>query len=206
FTCLAKAFDKQKPEQGDVQNDIKKCEFFRTRSIDNNYYLASGHFMGSSVTTKFRYFPASVCLLAILGLASFIVPVNFAEAANNEPIQGKHVTLKGEIIDSWCQVSGIMGPALGTAHHQCAIWCAVGGIPTGMMGDDGQVYIILKSDASGQNVTHPGILEIQTDHVTVDAQMFEKDGNKYVLIDAVIANDGIKNITHPEYGILPFGE
>ena len=48
------------------------------------------------------------------------------------PSQGantaRRVKLTGEVIDSWCQTTGIMY-ALGTAHHQCAIWCAVGGIP-----------------------------------------------------------------------------
>ena len=165
-----------------------------------------GQYMRTEFKIIYRTFRISVGLLVMLWLVGFCLPIPIAEAANNDPSPSKHVTLRGEIIDSWCQVSGIMGPALGTAHHQCAIWCAVGGIPTGMMGDDGQVYIILKSDASGQNVTHPGILEIQSNHVSVDAQMFEKDGNKYVLIDAVIANEGVKNITHPEYGILPFGE
>ena len=162
--------------------------------------------MRISFKTNHRSFRTRIGLLIMMWLAGFILTAPIAVAANNDPPIGQHVTLRGEIIDSWCQVSGIMGPALGTAHHQCAIWCAVGGIPTGMMGDDGQVYIILKSDASGQNVSHPGILDIQSDHVSVDAQMFEKDGNKYVLIDAVIANEGVKNITHPEYGILPFGE
>lgn len=128
------------------------------------------------------------------------------DAAAPKAASPRHVTIKGEMIDSWCQVSGIMGPALGTAHHQCAIWCATGGIPTGLMGDDGQVYIILKSDAGGQNVATPGLLDIQTDQVTVDGMMIEKDGVKYVFIDAVIANDGITNITHPDLGILPFGE
>ena len=118
----------------------------------------------------------------------------------------QRILIKGEIIDSWCQISGIMGPALGTAHHQCAIWCAVGGIPSGIMGDDGTVYIILKSDAGGQNVANPGLLDIQSNHVTAQADMIEKDGVKYLFIDAVIANDGTTKITHPALGILPFGE
>ena len=133
-----------------------------------------GHSMRIEFKLIHRTFPSRVGLLVIMWLAGFCLPVPSAIAANNDPSPSKHVTLKGEIIDSWCQVSGIMGPALGTAHRQCAIWCAVGGIPTGIMGDHGQVYIILNSDASGQNVTHPGILDIQSDHVTVDAQMFMK--------------------------------
>ena len=33
----------------------------------------------------------------------------------------ERVKLTGEIIDSWCQISGTMGAGTGTAHHQCAI-------------------------------------------------------------------------------------
>ena len=38
------------------------------------------------------------------------------------------VTVTGEVIDSWCYLTELMYP-LGSAHHQCAIWCAAGGIP-----------------------------------------------------------------------------
>ena len=55
----------------------------------------------------------SACVLA-LTLA--------APAAADAPTR---IRVTGEIIDSWCQVSKIMGTGIGTAHHQCAIWCAV---------------------------------------------------------------------------------
>jgi hypothetical protein len=34
--------------------------------------------------------------------------------------------------------------ATGSAHHQCAIWCARGGVPVGILGEDEQVYIVLR--------------------------------------------------------------
>src|SRR3546814_1331086 len=50
--------------------------------------------------------------------------------------------LTGEVIDPWCYLSEIMY-AEGTAHHQCAIWCAAGGIPVALLTEDGQVYFIV---------------------------------------------------------------
>ncbi len=47
----------------------------------------------------------------------------------------ERVRVTGEIIDSWCYLTEIMYP-LGSAHHQCAIWCAAGGIPVGIV-DEG---------------------------------------------------------------------
>ncbi|PPR23120.1 MAG: hypothetical protein CFH38_01060 [Alphaproteobacteria bacterium MarineAlpha10_Bin1] len=43
--------------------------------------------------------------------------------------QPERVTVTGEVIDPWCYLSEIMW-ATGSAHHQCAIWCARGGTPS----------------------------------------------------------------------------
>ena len=56
---------------------------------------------------------------------------------------GERVKVTGEVIDTWCYITEIMFPE-GSAHHQCAVWCAAGGIPVGILGDDGTVYMVLK--------------------------------------------------------------
>jgi len=117
----------------------------------------------------------------------------------------KRVTLSGEVIDSWCQTTGIMF-ALGTAHHQCAIWCAVGGIPVGLRTGDGSLYTILRVEADQRNVANPRLLKIQSHQISVSADLIERDGNRYLLIDQVLDDHGIVNRTHGEYGIQPFGE
>ena len=43
--------------------------------------------------------------------------------------EGERIQVKGEIIDTWCYFSGVMGApesVVGSAHHTCAIWCAAG--------------------------------------------------------------------------------
>lgn len=117
----------------------------------------------------------------------------------------QRVKITGEVIDTWCYISEIMY-AEGTAHHQCAVWCAAGGIPVGVLGDDGQVYMVLKVGDDTTSVANPSILEIQTHRVTVDGDLYERDGIKYLLIDQVVNDAGVVNLTHDEYGIQPFGE
>ncbi len=121
------------------------------------------------------------------------------------PAAAERVTITGEVIDSWCYLTEIMYP-LGTAHHQCAIWCAAGGIPVGILDDDGQVYIVLKIGDDTDNVANPSVLDIQSHRVTVEGDSFERDGITYLTIDRVIDDEGIVNLTADQYGIQPFGE
>ena len=117
----------------------------------------------------------------------------------------KQVTVKGEIVDTWCYVTEIMW-ALGTAHHQCALWCAVGGIPVSIRDADDNVYVVLKIEGDDTNVANPRILRMQTHEVTVNGDLYERDGVKYLLVTQVADEHGIVNLTHDDYGIVPFGE
>ena len=132
----------------------------------------------------------------------------FAVAALSTATQAaapQRVQITGEIIDSWCYLTEIMYPE-GSAHHLCAIWCAAGGIPVGIKGDDGKVYTVLKLGADSTSVANPGILEIQSHKVTVDAELYERDGINYLTISQIVSDQGIVNLTHDENGIQPFGE
>jgi len=113
--------------------------------------------------------------------------------------------LTGEVIDTWCYLSEIMY-AEGTAHHQCAIWCAAGGVPIGLLAEDGQVYFIVGFEGRSTTLADPRLLEIQTHRITVDGSVYERDGLKYLTVSEVLKDEGIVNLTHEEYGIQPFGE
>ena len=119
--------------------------------------------------------------------------------------EARRVTVTGEIIDTWCYVTEIMY-ALGTAHHQCAVWCALGGIPVSIRGDDGNLYVILKVEDDDRSVANPGIVRIQTHKVTAEGDLYERDGVRYLIVTQVADDQGIVNLTHDEYGIQPFGE
>ena len=117
----------------------------------------------------------------------------------------KRVTVTGELIDTWCYITEIMY-AEGTAHHQCAVWCAVGGIPVSILGDDGNVYMVLKVEGDDRTVANPRIINIQTHQVTVDGDLYERDGVRYLVVTEVADDQGIVKLTHEEYGIQPFGK
>jgi hypothetical protein len=96
--------------------------------------------------------------------------------------------------------------AHGTAHHQCAVWCAVGGIPVSLKAEDGGFYMVLKIEGDAVNVANPKLVTIQGHRVTVDGELHARDGVNYLLVDQVATDEGIVNLTHAEYGIVPFGE
>ena len=117
----------------------------------------------------------------------------------------ERVKVTGEIIDTWCYVTEIMY-ALGTAHHKCAIWCAAGGIPVGIKGKDDKVYMVLKVEGDDVSVANPKVLTIQTHEVTVDGDLYVRDGVNYLIVNQVADDKGVVNLTHEDYGIQPFGE
>lgn len=121
--------------------------------------------------------------------------------------EGKQMTLKGELIDTWCYISQVMGPqkvVVGTAHHVCAVWCAAGGIPVGLLNhESGELYMILSVDGDGAGVGNEKLLAIQTHEVSVVGTVYRLDGHNYLTIDEIVEDHGIVNLTHENFGIIP---
>ncbi len=136
-------------------------------------------------------------LLALLGWLAVAPAPASAQA-------GQRVTVTGEISDTWCLVSGLMF-AKGTAHHQCAVWCALGGIPVSIRDAQGKLYLILRIGDDDRSVANPRIARMATHEVTVDGEVLERDGVTYLLVDAIADDKGVITMTHEEYGIQPFG-
>lgn len=129
----------------------------------------------------------------------------FAVAAPASAQQsGQRITITGEISDSWCTISGLMF-AKGTAHHQCAVWCALGGIPVAIRDSGGNLYLILKIGDDEESAGNPRVARMATHEVTVDGELLERDGVKYLLVDRIADDKGVITMTHEEHGIQPFG-
>ena len=127
-----------------------------------------------------------------------------AAASSAAGAAGRRVQVQGEIVDTFCSVTGIMFSA-GTAHHQCATWCAAGGIPVSIKDKAGAYYMVLKIEEDDVSVANPRLLTIQTHEVTVDGELIERDGVKYLLVSKVADDKGVVNLTHEQNGITPFG-
>ena len=117
----------------------------------------------------------------------------------------KRVSVTGEIVDTWCSVTMIMF-AEGSGHYQCAVWCAAGGIPVSVKDEDENHYVVLKVEGEDTNVAAPSILRIQAHQVTVEGDLIERDGVKYLLVTQVANDDGIVNLSHEDVGIQQFGK
>lgn len=136
-----------------------------------------------------------------LGLGLVLQPWKDTQASATS----KRITVTGEIMDTWCYVSGVMGSpeaTLGSAHHACAIWCAAGGIPVGLRTEDGEVYMVLQLEGEGTADGDPTFLDLQSEVVTADGVVHERDGLKYLVVEKILSNDGIAP-THEDYGITP---
>ncbi len=141
-------------------------------------------------------------IASLLGGAALLLS---AVVGANAAATPERISVTGELIDTWCHVTEIMY-ALGTAHHKCAIWCAVGGIPVSVLGEDGTLYMVLKIEGDDRSVANDRIIRIQTHQVTVEGDLYVRDGVNYLVVNQVADDHGIVNLTHEDYGIQPFGE
>ena len=120
--------------------------------------------------------------------------------------EGERITVKGELIDTWCYFSGVMGgpdAVVGSAHHTCAMWCSAGGVPVGLLAEDGQVYMVLKIAGSDSANGGDTLLTLASDTITADGIVYRQDGLNYIVVEKVVSNEGITRLNHEEYGPVP---
>lgn len=120
--------------------------------------------------------------------------------------EGTRVQIKGEIIDTWCYYSGVMGSpdaVTGSAHHTCALWCSAGGIPVGVLAEDGTVYMVLKIAGDTNSASGDTQLSLAAHTVTADGMAYERDGINYLVVANVVSDLGITNQNHDDYGPVP---
>lgn len=120
--------------------------------------------------------------------------------------EGQKVTVTGEVIDTWCYFSGVMGwydTVVGTAHHTCAMWCAAGGIPVGILADDGTVYMVMKWEGDPNIADGTALLDVQSNRVTAEGVLHDVDDIKYLMVEEVVSNEGITVVNHEDFGVVP---
>lgn len=146
-------------------------------------------------------FSLAAVAVFVIGLGVVLQPWKHGQAAASS----ERIRVTGEIMDTWCYVSGVMGAAeatLGSAHHTCAIWCAAGGIPVGLLAEDGEVYMVLQLEGEGTADGSPTFLDLQSEVVTAEGDVYLRDGLKYLVVENILTNEGI-NPTHEDYGLTP---
>ena len=144
--------------------------------------------------------------LMIAGIAAASLALTAAIPLRAATGDTRQVKITGEVIDTWCYYSGVMGgpdAVVGSAHHTCALWCAAGGIPVGVLGEDGTVYMVLKLEGKAPLTDKNSLLEIQSDRVTANGMHYVRDGVNYIVVEQVVANEGITNKSHEDFGAVP---
>ncbi len=144
-------------------------------------------------------------ILRSLFAATFVAATTLSSTAI-AVTEAKVVEVKGEMIDTWCYFSGVMGDTdatRGTSHHTCALWCAAGGIPVGLRTDDGEVYMVLKFEGEDALEETDTMMEIQSDIITARGKHYLRDGVNYIVVEKVVANDGITYMSHEDYDFVP---
>lgn len=140
---------------------------------------------------------------AIAGLLA-VMPLAFASSATAQ--QGERVQITGEIMDTWCYFSGVMGgpdAVVGTAHHTCALWCSAGGIPVGLLAEDGTVYMVLKIEDDDQSASGDTQLRLASHTVTADGMLYQRDGLNYLVVEEVVSDMDIVTLNAEDYGTVP---
>lgn len=120
--------------------------------------------------------------------------------------EGERIQVKGEMIDTWCYYSGVMGgpdAVTGSAHHTCALWCSAGGIPVGLLAEDGTVYMVLKIEGDANSASGNTQLRLASHEITADGMLYHRDGLNYLVVEKVVTDHGITNLNHEDYGPIP---
>lgn len=133
-----------------------------------------------------------------------MLSVGFAAGASAQ--EGERIIVEGEIIDTWCYYSGVMGgpdAVVGSAHHTCALWCSAGGIPVGLLTPEGEVYMVLKLPGTDQLAGGDTALNLASHTVTAEGLAYERDGLRYILVETVVSDQDITNLNHEDYGVVP---
>jgi hypothetical protein len=85
----------------------------------------------------------------------------------------------------------------------CALWCAAGGIPVGLLTDDGTVYMVIKWQGSADIADGQTLLSVASHRLTADGIHYQRDGINYLLVEEVVEDQGIVNLNHEDYGAIP---
>ena len=143
--------------------------------------------------------------LAAAGMAAGAIALSaVATAPASAASESQRVTVTGEVIDSWCYLSEIMW-AEGSAHHRCAVWCARGGVPVGILGEDEEVYILLMMENDSNVIGNKAVFRIQTKEVVVTGDLYERDSVKYLAVNEIVEDHGIVNYSHEDFDVQPGG-
>lgn len=112
-------------------------------------------------------------VIAMFAAAAFLVSLALPAAAAD-------MTVKGEVVDVACATSK-KEAGKGAAHAGCAMSCAKGGQPVGILTADA-IYTITGDYAASKNAK---LLDFVAKNVVVTGEVTEKDGAKSINVKSI---------------------
>jgi len=120
------------------------------------------------------YSRLGVMLLAILCFAYFSTQ---ASETNGD---GEEINVTGEVLDMSCfMASG----AKGQGHKGCAEKCINGGMPIGLLGSDGKVYLLVEDHKNAD--PYQSLKTMAAENVAVTGKYFVRNGMPAIVIGKV---------------------
>lgn len=120
------------------------------------------------------YSRLGVMLLAILCFAYFST---HASETNGD---GEEINVTGEVLDMSCfMASG----AKGQGHKGCAEKCINGGMPIGLLGSDGKVYLLVEDHKNAD--PYQSLKTMAAENVAVTGKYFVRNGMPAIVIGKV---------------------
>ena len=95
----------------------------------------------------------------------------------------KEATVTGEVIDTKCYLTGMMGGS-GEEHKQCAIDCIKGGLPVGVLEKKtNKVYVVVPK--AGTKSANEELVQYAAQSVKLTGTVAEKGGQKLLVYSSV---------------------
>lgn len=64
--------------------------------------------------------------------------------------------------------------------------------------------MVLRVEGDDTSVANPKIVSIQPHEMTVDGDLYVRDGVNYLLVNKVADDKGVINLTHKKHSVVPF--
>lgn len=90
------------------------------------------------------------------------------------------VTVRGEVVDMACYMAK---DKKGPGHKSCALLCAKGGVPMGLLTDSGDVYLLI--DNHDNNEPYEAVKKLAGSQVELTGEKFVKPGVASIMVTGV---------------------
>jgi hypothetical protein len=128
--------------------------------------------------TQILQLAAAIVILA--GITA--VWLNLSQRGRHPLVQGQEIVVKGEVLDMTCYIAYNMS---GPEHAACARDCIRKGLPVGIKGNDGKVYLLVGPNWRRGEPLNSQLAEYAAKTVTVKGKVGTRDGFAQLQVEEI---------------------